>query len=120
MEFFDQKDYQTVKLAALLHDIGKFLQRVIGKSLSRVKHEKAGGDFVTGNGIFSDGGNHSDKARFSEMISEEWVYMKRLADCIRKHRKLGYYWNLIRRMTDKFSAKELIILYQRKGSIPFQ
>jgi len=31
MEEFDQKEYQTVVLAALLHDIGKFLQRVTGR-----------------------------------------------------------------------------------------
>ena len=44
MEGFDQTEYQTVVLAALLHDIGKFLHR--GSDKYHGSHEEASSEFI--------------------------------------------------------------------------
>jgi CRISPR-associated protein Csm1 len=46
MDNFDQKEYQTVILAALLHDVGKLLHRGTEKSIYKGKHEKASAEFI--------------------------------------------------------------------------
>jgi len=43
----DRKEYQTVILGSLLHDIGKFLQRGSFTELDNVKHPKRSGEFIS-------------------------------------------------------------------------
>lgn len=39
----DQREYQTVVLAALLHDVGKFYQRALGKG--KGNHQQLGDEW---------------------------------------------------------------------------
>lgn len=57
MSDFNQKEYQTVILAALLHDVGKMLHR--GKEFYEGKHEVASVDFLD---------RHADKIRIDELF----------------------------------------------------
>ena len=51
---WNSKEYQTVVLAALLHDIGKFIGRGSFKMLDKGQHPKFSSDFVSAfNDIFS-------------------------------------------------------------------
>lgn len=69
MTDFNQKEYQTVILAALLHDIGKFLNR--GESVKR-KHPLFSADYV------------SDK-KFKDLIKEEWLDITLLKTLVQRH-----------------------------------
>lgn len=68
MEGFDKKEYQTVVLAALLHDIGKFLHR--GPSKYEGKHEEASFEFIN---------------KFSEKIEDDKLYDTDLIKLIVHH-----------------------------------
>jgi CRISPR-associated protein Csm1 len=69
MEGFNQKEYQTVILAALLHDIGKFMNR--GQSVKR-KHPLFSADYV------------SDK-NFKDLIKDEWIDLPLLQILVQRH-----------------------------------
>jgi CRISPR-associated protein Csm1 len=103
---FDQKEYQSVILAALLHDIGKFLHRVIGIEDLEGDHPKLGADFVSGKGVFSQDGPHSTFHRFSEIIQGDWVYKDKLEESIRKHHNGAKPWGWIVHKSDSYSTKE--------------
>ena len=106
MERFDQKEYQTVVLAALLHDIGKFLQRVTGVEGFSGVHQDLGADFVSGKGQFSKSGTHSQLHSFSNMIDDDWIDKDKLEHCIRKHHKGSQPWGWIVHKADSYSTKE--------------
>jgi len=69
VEEFNQRDYQTVILAALLHDIGKFMNR--GQSVKR-KHPLFSADYV------------SDK-KFRDLIKEDWIDLPLLKTLVQRH-----------------------------------
>jgi len=105
-----KKEYRTVVLAALLHDVGKFLHRVTGidefqEGFSGV-HQKLGADFVSGKGEFSLNGKHSSLHSFSQMIHEDWVDKGQLEHCIRKHHTGGGFLAWIVHKADSYSTKE--------------
>jgi CRISPR-associated protein Csm1 len=106
MTEFDKREYQTIVLAALLHDIGKFLHRVTEiKELSGT-HQDLGADFVSGKGVFSESGKHSQLHVFSKMIQDDWVDKDKLEQCIRKHHSGYRYWGWIVHKADSYSTKE--------------
>ncbi|MCC6544825.1 MAG: type III-A CRISPR-associated protein Cas10/Csm1 [Nitrospirae bacterium] len=65
----DQREYQTVVLAALLHDIGKFMNR--GENVRR-KHPLFSSDYV------------SDE-KFKNLVKEEWVDLGLLKTLVQRH-----------------------------------
>jgi len=69
MTEFNQREYQTVILAALLHDIGKFMNR--GESVKR-KHPLFSADYV------------SDK-KFKDLIKEDWINLPLLKILVQRH-----------------------------------
>ncbi len=69
MAEFNQREYQTVILAALLHDIGKFMNR--GQSVKR-KHPLFSADYV------------SDK-KFRDLIREGWIDFPLLKTLVQRH-----------------------------------
>src|SRR4030042_1118248 len=69
MTEFKQREYQAVILAALLHDIGKFMNR--GGNVKR-KHPLFSADYV------------SDK-KFKDLIKEEWVDLPLLKTLVQRH-----------------------------------
>ncbi len=103
---FDIKEYQTVILAAILHDIGKFLHRVTGDPEFTGKHQNLGADFVRGEGVFSKIGTHARLNSFSQLIQDDWVYKDRLEEAIRKHHKGYKPWGWIVHKADSYSTKE--------------
>jgi len=103
---FDQKEYQTVILAALLHDVGKFLHRITGIAELKGAHQDLGADFVSGKGVFSKNGTHGDLGFFSQMIQDDWVYKDKLEVSIRKHHSGFEPWGWIVHKSDSYSTKE--------------
>lgn len=95
MDEGEKKDYQTVTLAALLHDIGKFLHRVTGIEEFSGKHQDLGANFISGKDEFSQNGIHSQFHPFSKMIQDDWVDKDKLEQCIRKHHSGYRYWGWI-------------------------
>lgn len=106
MDESQKKDYQTVTLAALLHDIGKFLHRVTGIEEFSGKHQDLGANFVSGKDEFSQNGIHSQLHPFSKMIQDDWVDKDKLEQCIRKHHSGYRYWGWIVHKADSYSTKE--------------
>lgn len=66
---FDNKEYQTVILAALLHDIGKFMNRA--DRVNR-KHPHFSADYVS-------------YGKFKEIVKEEWLYSELLKLLVQRH-----------------------------------
>jgi CRISPR-associated protein Csm1 len=66
---FHYKEYQTVILAALLHDIGKFMNR--DKDVRR-KHPYFSADYVA----------HDN---FKKILKDEWIYFGLLKDLVQRH-----------------------------------
>lgn len=106
MAEFDQREYQTVILAALLHDVGKFLHRITGIEDFKGEHQHLGADFVSGEGAFSKDGSHSGLSFFSDRINDNWVYKDRLEESIRKHHSGKGVWGWIVHKADSYSTKE--------------
>ncbi len=100
-----KKEYQTVILAALLHDVGKFLQRITDEGFNS-RHPDLGADFVCGKNKFSQTGEYSSFNSFSEMIKDDWVEKNKLEECIRKHHSGYRYWGWIVHKADSYSTKE--------------
>lgn len=69
MEGFDQKEYRTVILAGLLHDIGKFMNR--GDNVKR-KHPLFSADYVS-----------TDS--FKRLIKDEWIDLALLKTLVQRH-----------------------------------
>ncbi len=69
MEDFNQREYQTVILAALLHDVGKFMNR--GESVKR-KHPLFSADYVS-----------SDK--FKKIVKDDWIDIELLKTLVQRH-----------------------------------
>jgi CRISPR-associated protein Csm1 len=65
----DQKEYQSLILGALLHDIGKFMNRA-GKI--RRKHPLFSGDFVS-------------SEDFKKIVSEDWVDIELVQTLVQRH-----------------------------------
>ena len=99
-------EYQTVVLAGLLYDIGKFLHRVTGIEEFSGKHQDLGANFVSGKDEFSQNGIHSQLHPFSKMIQDNWVDKDKLEQCIRKHHSGYRYWGWIVHKADSYSTKE--------------
>ncbi|MFQ5455597.1 MAG: type III-A CRISPR-associated protein Cas10/Csm1, partial [Nitrospirota bacterium] len=56
MEEEQKREYQSVILGALLHDVGKFLQRAQGKDAAIGEHNDISGDFIGAKNEFADEG----------------------------------------------------------------
>lgn len=65
----DQREYQTVVLAGLLHDIGKFMNR--GDNVRR-KHPLFSADYVSNN-------------NFKDLVKEEWIDLELLKTLVQRH-----------------------------------
>ncbi len=123
MSGVDEREYNTVILAALLHDVGKFLHRVTQIEELSGKHQDLGADFVCGKGEFSATGGFSKFGFFSAMIKEEWVYKEKLEQAIRKHHSGYKPWGWIVHKADSYSTKERfeegegVTTYPPKGRI---
>ncbi len=119
----DIKEYNSVVLAALLHDVGKFLHRVTRIEELPGKHQDLGADFVGGKGVFSAKGGFSHLGFFSAMIKEEWVYKEKLEQAVRKHHSGFQPWGWIVHKADSYSTKERfkegegVTTYPPKGRI---
>jgi CRISPR-associated protein Csm1 len=123
MSDFDQKEYNSVVLAALLHDVGKFLHRITGIEEFKGTHARLGADFVTGKNEFSENGKHKELNFFSKQIRDEWVYKDRLEESIIKHHSGKETWGWIVHKADSYSTKERfeegegVTTYPPKGRI---
>lgn len=109
MTEFDRKEYQTVILAALLHDIGKFLQRIKGikEKYLDIKHPDLGADFVSWTGVFAkENSAFQSWRKFSQTISKDWVDKDKLDKSIRKHHSGFQQWGWIVHKSDSYSTKE--------------
>lgn len=106
MPEFDQREYQSVILGALLHDVGKFLHRITGVEEFKGTHQHLGADFAVGKNEFSEDGNHKNLNFFSKQIRDEWVYKDRLEESIRKHHSGKEIWGWIVHKADSYSTKE--------------
>lgn len=106
MDGFNQREYQTVVLAALLHDIGKFLHRITGVKEFTGTHQDLGADFVCGKGVFSKTGDHAGLHKFSQMVDDGWVDKEKLEQCIRKHHSGSGPHGWIVHKSDSYSTKE--------------
>ncbi|MFA6011024.1 MAG: type III-A CRISPR-associated protein Cas10/Csm1 [Desulfobacteraceae bacterium] len=108
MTVFNRIEYQTVYFAALLHDIGKFLQRVkvIKKSIPKTPHENLGADFVTGTGFFNETGMLFNLRGFSTKIDRSWIDIDKLKTSIEKHHSGNGYWGAMVHKSDSYSTKE--------------
>lgn len=119
----DEREYNSVVLAALLHDVGKFLHRITGIEEFKGKHQHLGADFVTGKGTFSADGTHSDLNFFSKLIKDDWVYKDKLEESVRKHHSGKETWGWIVHKADSYSTKERfeegegVTTYPPKGNI---
>ncbi len=69
MDNFNQKEYQTVILAALLHDVGKFMNR--GGNVKR-KHPLFSADYVSTDA-------------FKKLIKDEWINLSLLKTLVQRH-----------------------------------
>jgi CRISPR-associated protein Csm1 len=119
----DEREYNSVVLAALLHDVGKFLHRITGIEEFKGTHARLGADFVTGKNEFSENGKHKELNFFSKQIRDEWVYKDRLEESIRKHHSGKGTWGWIVHKADSYSTKERfkedegVTTYPPKGRI---
>lgn len=102
----DEREYNTVVLAALLHDVGKFLHRITGIEEFKGSHQLLGANFAIGNNEFSEDGKHKELNFFSKQISDDWVYKDRLEEAIRKHHSGKEIWGWIVHKSDSYSTKE--------------
>ncbi len=105
---FDTIEYQTVIMASLLHDIGKFLQRIkeIKKNTTGIKHPALGADFVGGTGYFSQKRSNLSWNVFSQTINKEWVDKEKLDKAIRAHHRGTGTFGWIVHKADSYSTKE--------------
>ncbi len=69
MTNFNQREYQTVILAALLHDVGKFMNR--GDSVRR-KHPLFSADYVS-------------DVIFKKLIQDDWIDLELLKTLVQRH-----------------------------------
>lgn len=69
MTSFNQREYQTVVLGALLHDVGKFMNR--GESV-RKKHPLFSADYVSTDA-------------FKKMVKDDWVDLELLKTLVQRH-----------------------------------
>lgn len=69
MPDINQNEYKTVVLAALLHDIGKFMNR--GDNVRR-KHPLFSADYVSNN-------------NFKNLVKEEWIDLELLKTLVQRH-----------------------------------
>lgn len=106
---FNKIEYQTVILAALLHDIGKFLQRIKGikEKYPDIKHPDLGADFVSWTGVLAkENSTFQSWRKFSQNISNDWIDKDKLDKSIRKHHSGFQRWGWIVRKSDNYSTKE--------------
>ncbi|HDH05813.1 MAG TPA: hypothetical protein ENH01_08895 [Nitrospirae bacterium] len=120
---FNQREYQTVILGALLHDVGKFLHRITGVAEFKGAHQDLGADFVSGINEFAEDGKYKNLNFFSTFIKDDWVYKDKLEQSIRKHHSGYEPWGHIVHKADSYSTKERfeegegVTTYPPKGRI---
>lgn len=106
MTTFERKQYQTIILAGLLHDIGKFMQRVVGENRFAGEHANLGAMFVNGEGPFAQDGSKSELHHFSQQIKTEWVDKDEFAKAIKIHHRGSGICGTIVHKADSYSTKE--------------
>jgi len=106
MKESNQKEYNSVILAALLHDVGKLLHRITGVAEFKGAHQDLGADFVSGINEFAEDGKYKNMNFFSKFIKDDWVYKDKLEQSIRKHHSGYEPWGHIVHKADSYSTKE--------------
>ncbi len=103
---FDIKEYNSVVLAALLHDVGKLLHRITGIAEFKGTHQDLGADFVRGVKEFGENGKYKNLNFFSKFLKDDWVDKDKLDKSIRKHHSGYKPWGWIVHKADSYSTKE--------------
>lgn len=111
-----EQEYQTVILAALLHDVGKVLQRISPKL--KGGHPQIAADLFFGEGQFSPDGKFSKWNNISRLLKDEWIDKDILKKALKYHHKGSGTAGWIVHKADSYSTKERLQEDERMTTYP--